>query len=63
MIHYRFYVLDQKGAIQRGCSLELADDNAAFAKALALADEGAIEVWEGTRKVCWIDSNAERRTG
>lgn len=63
MAHYRICFLDSSGAIARGISLDLPDDNAAFASALARSTEHAVEVWDGHRKVCFIDQNGERRTG
>ena len=63
MTHYRFYLLDRSGKVQRGTSLQLSDDSEAFARALELSHQGAVEVWESTRKVCFIDQNAERKTG
>ena len=60
MTHYRIYILDQSGKIETGSSAVLPDDQAAFEKAIALSHEGAVEVWDGTRKVCYIDRHEER---
>lgn len=63
MAHYRFYILNSAGSIDREIGFELPDDNAAFASALAHSTEGPIEAWDGARKVCFIDQNGECRTG
>jgi hypothetical protein len=63
MTDYQLYILDHDGSIRKHESLELSDDNNAFAYALARTIEGAVEVWSGSRKVCFIDQNSERRTG
>lgn len=51
LLHYRCYLLDGRGSIRRGSSLQCADDREAFLKAMELCRGQPFEVWQGVRQV------------
>ncbi len=51
LLHYRCYLLDDRGAIRRGANLQCADDSQALARALELSGGQPFEVWQGVRRV------------
>ena len=51
MLSYRFYWLRPDGHIDTATNFDFADDLAARTHAEGVMDGGAIEVWQGARKV------------
>ena len=51
MFSYRFYWLRFDGRIDTASNFTFADDLAARRHAESIADGGAIEVWQGERKI------------
>ena len=51
MGEYRFFKVNPGGMIDSGTRERLPDDDAAIARARALADSRGIEVWAGSRRI------------
>jgi hypothetical protein len=51
MVSYRFYWLKPDGRIDTASNFEFADDAAALDHAQSIRDGGAIEVWQGARRI------------
>ena len=55
MTEYNAYFLDRNKGIVQSKIFECASDEEASRQAAALIDDGPIELWDGKRKVVWLD--------
>lgn len=55
MPDYRFYWLGFDGRIETAANFSFADDKAALSHADVIAQESAVEVWQGARKLVRLE--------
>jgi hypothetical protein len=60
LLNYRFRFLDYRNHVNAARDLKFEDDQLACHCAEQLFENGAIEVWEGSRFVCRVSSAGTR---